>query len=244
MKNQNDIWKDHLRGISVEKVISTYENPAEFQLELKHIIEKYAINYKDVIEVGCETGVTNLILDDKFNKTYLDLNPFAVSLVEAVIKKLNKKGVVVLADMFNIPFDKETFDVVFNAGVIEHFNYTERDLLFKEYKRILRKKGVMIIAFPNHYSFPYRTAYLMHNYIFFGRWWPFPKEFKLYDLKKELSHNGLELKRRITTSKNSVFNWWSIFPAIKKVMMWLDKFFHFEGYLTILVISKQGSEQE
>ena len=71
-----------------------------------------------------------------------------------------------------------------------------------------------------------------------GYKWQYPKEFKLYDMSKELIANRLNLKSRIILSKASIFNWWNFFKPMKSVFKTLDRLINYEGYLTVLIIKK------
>ena len=54
------------------------------------------------------------------------------------------------ADLFQLPFPDNHFDLVFENGVIEHFkNYPEALL---EMKRVVKKGGKIIVVFPNIYN--------------------------------------------------------------------------------------------
>ncbi len=238
--NQQGMWEKRTSIMTVDRVVKSYHNPSPFQIELKNEINIIANknNYKDIIEVGCETGVTSMLLDDNFNKTLLDLNPNAIELAKKAADRLGKNGNFVVGDMFSMDFPNDSFDIVFNAGVIEHFNFEERVKLLFEYKRILKENGTMIISYPNHYSTPYRSAYLIRNYIFWGYNWPFPKEFKILDLSKEIKQAGLKLEEKKTLSKETSFIYWDFFKPGKNFFKKIDKKFNFEGYLTLLVIQK------
>jgi len=153
MKEQAKIWEKHIENIQWDSLRKSVDNPAAFQVELKVLIDKYIEEGKRrIIEVGCETGVSSLILSDKFDKTLLDLNPKAIEWSEKLFDVYGKEGHFIVADMFRMPFEDGRFDIVFNAGVIEHFKRKELEKAFKEYGRILAEDGVMIIGFPNQFS--------------------------------------------------------------------------------------------
>jgi len=236
---KEEIWKKMLKDSSVASVINRYNNPLIFQKELKGLINSYSKVYKDIIEVGCETGTTSFILDDQFNKTLLDLNPSAINLSKKAFRKMNSNAQFFIADMFNMPFKNETYDIVFNSGVIEHVDKKERVRALKEYSRILRNGGVIIIGFPNHFCIPYRLAYIVRNHLLFRYKWPYPKEYKIYDMKDEISTSNLILERRIVISKQSIYNWWNFFKPVKWILKSLGRCINFEGYLTVLIIRKK-----
>lgn len=234
---QEEIWENHLKNTTLSDVINEYNHPAIFQKELVDVINKYTEQEKKIIEVGCELGVTSMLLDDSFNKTLLDLNPLAIELTKQAHHSLNKKAQFIIADMFSMPIENSQYDIVFNAGVIEHFDLAARAKALMEYSRILKENGVMLIAFPNHYSFPYRLAYKIRTLL---NRWPYPTEYKLYDLKNEIAAANLVLEKRIVLSKKSVMNWLSFALPLKYFFQFLDLFLNYEGYLTVLIIRKKS----
>jgi len=234
---QEEIWINHIKNTSVEDVVNEYNSPAIFQKELVELIDKEYSNNKKIIEVGCELGVTSLLLDDRFQKTLLDLNPLAIELTKKAHEELDKKSEYIVADMFNMPIENKEFDIVFNAGVIEHFGDEERTKALTEYSRIMKDGGVMFIAFPNHYSLPYRLAYKIRKLL---KKWPYPDEYKIYDLKEEIKNANLILEERIVLSKGSLMRWLNFAPPLKWIFQIIDKFYDFEGYLTVLKIRKKN----
>jgi hypothetical protein len=57
-------------------------------------------------------------------------------------------------------------------------------------------------------------------------------------MKQELKASRLCLEQRAVISKSSVFNWLSFFKPLKKLFVLLDAIFHFQGYLTVLIVRK------
>lgn len=233
---QSDIWDVHMNQIELADVLSAFRSPAQFQRELAALIDSRAGGEGcKVIEVGCETAVTTLLLADVNEKTVIDINQRAISLVEAAAAQLNKKITAVVCDMFAMPFGDAEFDIVFNAGVIEHFSGEERVRALSEYSRVMKEDGLMIIAFPNHYCPPYRFAYLTMRLLGV---WRFPSEYKIFDLGEEAQRCGLCIGQRLTLSRGTIFNWLNFLPPAKALFRLLDKFFRYEGYLTVVILSK------
>ena len=234
---QEEIWKKHTMGLKPEDLFKRIQNPAQFQIELNAMLSQLITEngYKTAIEVGCEAGTSSAMLDKSIEVTLLDLNDDIIKLDQEAYATTYPNFKYCVADMFAMPFENESFDLVFNAGVIEHFDFDDRARAIKEYWRVLKKGGTMVIAFPNHYSLPYRFAYLVRT---ITKKWIFPPENKMYNLKKELQASGIDGLQRTVLSKASIFNWNSYSPLVNNCFKALDKVFNFEGYLTAIWVKK------
>ena len=72
-----------------------------------------------------------------------------------------------------------------------------------------------------------------------GGWrWPWPPEFKIFDMGTEIKANKLVLEQRLTMAKETVFNFWKPFKPVQATLRALDPIAKFEGYLTVLEIRK------
>ncbi len=178
---QLDVWKSRTEKISVSDIEKAYQNPATFQRDLVGFINELCKknNYKKVMEIGCEMGVTSMLLDDSLEKTFLDYNDDILNKVKQACYKLNKQGHFLSEDMFSMSLPDKSYDLIFNSGVIEHYTFDERIALLKSYSRILNDQGVMVLAIPNHYCLPYRSAYVLRKEWLNSKRWPWPAEFNV-----------------------------------------------------------------
>lgn len=241
--DQKAIWESHGSTISVADIVRQFHRPADFQRCLASLIDRLcaANDYKRVIEVGCESGITTMLLNDKLEKTFLDFNRGIIDKVGEALAQLGKTGTLVVEDMHHMSAAAEQYDVVFNSGVIEHYHARERTELLREYARVLQPEGALIIGVPNHYSLPYRSAYVVKKVLLRGFRWPWPAEYKIYDLARDIEAAGLRLVARLTCDRRSCYGFWNFAPPIKRLFKWSDSFMHYEGYLTVLVITKRHS---
>ncbi|ABB14471.1 class I SAM-dependent methyltransferase [Carboxydothermus hydrogenoformans] len=238
--DQGEIWKNLSKNSDIFNMINCYKNPLNFQRELAEMINQHFLNKTKVLEVGCGTAATSYLLNNNFNITVLDYNEDLINKLKTLFTYyLNKNINIVLGDMFNMPFEDKTFDLVFNSGVMEHYRFSERVVLLKEYARVLKDDGLMIIAIPNHYDFAYRLAYLVRKRLLRGRNWPWPEEYKIYDLKNEINEANLRLVNRIIVDKETNYSFIDNI-YIRKIIEFVNKNFNKtnEGYLTVLTISK------
>jgi len=103
--------------------------------------------YQSILDVGTGVGFflpTLSLLGEKV--IALD----NTSIVEAVKYMLAKRDIsnveVCRADIKEIPFDSESFDLIIATSVLEHVK--DLDSAFIELKRVLKKDGTLIIGYP------------------------------------------------------------------------------------------------
>lgn len=120
--------------------------------DLLNLIEKRT--YNEFLELGAGRGTTSMYLNEAGYKqiTLVDLSEEAKNLAYKNFKKfqLSYKDFV-LADVRMTPFPDESFDCIYNIGLLEHFEKPE-DVL-REAFRLLRKKGLIFMpVFPDIWS--------------------------------------------------------------------------------------------
>jgi ubiquinone/menaquinone biosynthesis C-methylase UbiE len=233
---QQIIWEELTADEDLTSQLKIAANPFRFQTELKTIIDSFYRENSRVLEAGCSTGITSLILDDRFDKTLVDLNAAAIRLSQELFGQFKKKATFVVDDMFRLPFPDESFDVVFNSGVLEHFEYHDRVRALREYGRVMKQDGIMLIAFPNHFSKPYKLVY---EYLNSRNRWPYPKELALYDLKNELIQSGFKLIERRIIDRRTPINYLNHVKGYGTALKMYYKVVGYEGYLTSVTARKK-----
>jgi len=117
-----------------------------------------------ILEAGCGTGQTLSPLSERHETYGLDISRAALKLAQDNCK------FPVLASIFNLPFDDNTFDLVYNSGVIEHFKDPENIDAIKEMARVTKPSGRVIIIVPNTLCLWYKmgkfVAVMMKNFEF------------------------------------------------------------------------------
>ena len=98
---------------------------------------------------------------------------------------------MIQADMFNLPFRDNTFDIVWNEGVLEHFPDPRNLIALKEMTRVSR--GKVIVAVPNTTPFWVIRKYLLKII----RRWPYGYEesYSVRRLKNLVRSSDLKLER-------------------------------------------------
>jgi ubiquinone/menaquinone biosynthesis C-methylase UbiE len=127
-------WKsESLLRISIEKFRDVY-----FARMISKLVKKHS-NVK-VLEAGCGTGKSLKFFEKSVG---IDNSKEAIKIARNYCKNL------VIGDIFKLPFKENSFDMIFNQGVMEHFNSFEFDEILKEFKRVGRK---VLIFVPSNTS--------------------------------------------------------------------------------------------
>lgn len=233
--SQKIIWSELVENVDVGSVVKSYKNPIGFQRDLSEYINKNFRNVKKVIEMGASTGVTSALLNKRFEITLLDFDEKSIEIAKKFYRKIKRKCKFIVSDMFEVPAPDNTFDLAYSAGVLEHYNFKERQRAILEMARIVKLNGYLIIAIPNHYSLPYRISYLLRKKM---NRWMYPDEYKIYDFQNEI--RGIEFlkqEKRFTMTHNTIF---AFLPTkiLRGTFYLLNKVFPFESYLTVVVLKK------
>ncbi len=241
--DQKQAWLDYSKGISIDHIKKSYRNPTSFQSEFNVLLKKIIREngFSSAVEIGCEAGISLMLLNDVLQKsTFLDYDHTILEKVAQACRELGLKNTeCVNEDMFTMEsIADETYDLAYNSGVIEHYTKQVRTDAIRSYARVTKKGGYVIVAYPNHHSLPYRLSYKIGNLIG-KKIWPWPKEYKFYSLKDEMEAAGLQYISRSTMDRHTIFNQWiTKYKTTQAFFLLLDKFMHFEGYLTICVAKK------
>jgi dolichol-phosphate mannosyltransferase len=145
---------------------------------------------EDVLEIGCGVGYQIPGIIEKC-KNYLGLDFSKKSL--KFCKKTENNNLIV-ADAQEVPFKKNTFDVILMIDVL-HNLYDPKNAL-KEARRVLKDYGKIVVSVPNKYSFYGLTKFLLKK---INKWKyeivpPVDNWFTYESIKLLLKNNEFEIK--------------------------------------------------
>lgn len=129
----------------VYEVFADYYRNYIIKPVLNYFIIKHFQKGQNVLHAGCGSGKVDTDLVDLYEITALDISFPALQIYGNVNPK---KAVLVQASIFEMPFADETFDGIYNLGVMEHFTEEEIHRILLEFKRVLAKNGKIALFIP------------------------------------------------------------------------------------------------
>lgn len=100
-------------------------------------------NFDSFLDLGCGKG---LLFD---NLASFDKSDFLVGV--DLLKFRKRKHQHVIASATKLPFRNSVFSLVTAFSLVEHIPKVEREMFYKEAKRVIKKGGIFMIQLPNRY---------------------------------------------------------------------------------------------
>lgn len=175
-----------------------------------------------VLEIGCGSGESSVILakNDRIVSA-IDYSADSISLVNKLAEKMECNVETYCIDAIKeLPFEDREFDVVFQAGLLEHFNQEQRIQLLNRWKRVCKK---MVSLIPNEHSVAYRTGKAIAEK---NRTWKWGLELPQYSLVQEFQEAGLSEVEEYTIGEKEALDF---LPENHYLRVALEKWLK-EGY--------------
>ncbi len=148
---------------------------------------------KKIAEAGSGTGRISFQLAKKDAKiTLIDYGVEALQLSRSMFAAGGSSGDYVLADISDLPFCEGSFDVVWNAGVLEHNLYDKQGEILRSLIRLCKDGGIIITLNPYSKSPAYRAGKWMLEHL---RRWPFGEEYPIRSIRDVARDQDLSLVR-------------------------------------------------
>lgn len=179
-RHWNDFWD---RSPDVAQV---YDNEDRVT---KHFSRVSSFEGLLVLEVGAGTGRDGLEMASRGAKVIsLDYSPSSLRMIGQQLTG-DEEVALCCGDAFALPFEDESFDLVFHQGLLEHFR-NPRDMI-EEHHRVLKKGGHILVDVPQRWH--YYTV-LKHIFIIAGKWFAgWETEFSARQLERLLEDCSFEV---------------------------------------------------
>lgn len=120
-----------------------------------------------ILDFGCGDGDTVLALkEDGYNAYGCDI--LLSSNVDSALKETNRIRLI-NQNPYRIPFDDNTFDLVFSWQVLEHVN--DYESVFSEFFRVLKPGAAGLHIFPPRYALIEPHVFVPLGGLLQKRWW-------------------------------------------------------------------------
>ncbi len=146
-----EVWDKVADGYNLE--ISDSE--IEIANEISQLLKSLNIRQRaSLLELGSGSGhLSGLLAQQGYKVTLLDFSEKALEKSKQFFDKHGLNGQFIKGDLLDLSNIESIYDVVWNSGVMEHFNDEQ---LLKAFKSIREKtKGIFIFLVPNPMSLPY-----------------------------------------------------------------------------------------
>ena len=161
---------------------------------------------KSVIEVGSGSGFTSLELARRgAAAALLDISPRSVELARSYFMAEGLPApTCFLEDALRSSVPSESFDVVWNGGVIEHFADADKERLLHEMLRMVKPGGVVVVMVPNAWCWQFQIKQRMLKLR--GKWaYGFEDDMSPRRLRRMCERVGV---RADVYAFNPVLGWW------------------------------------
>ncbi|MCK4545953.1 MAG: class I SAM-dependent methyltransferase [Candidatus Eisenbacteria sp.] len=178
---------------------------------------------RSLLEAGSGSGKISRVLALEGARTCLvDLSNQAIRLSRESFRQKGALGSFLRASILQFPFGDNCFDIVWNEGVVEHFDANTRKQIVGEMARVCRQGG-WVVTFA-----PYAGAHLYR----LGKWyaerrgtWAFGREEPLPTMEPEFLAAGLTVAREETIGFWGQVHFLSYIPVVRvipRLTAWME----------------------
>jgi SAM-dependent methyltransferase len=173
---------------NIYRGIASFYRQFVIKRSLNYFLKKEFKNGSSLLHAGSGSGQVDEDVRKIFKITALDISAEALNLYRLHNGDSSK---TIKASIFDIPTGNGTFDGIYNLGVHEHFTGAENKMIFKEYLRVLKNDGKIVLFWPPQYSlsvnFLNSTHFILNN-ILKRNIKLHPEEISLIQSKKQVSN--------------------------------------------------------
>jgi dolichol-phosphate mannosyltransferase len=162
-QNWDDYWNESGEtGNPVYEVIAGVYRRIFIKRNLEKAIRREFAPHSSLLHAGCGSGQVDTELQKEMKITALDISKGALSLYS---RNNKHAAALVHGSIFNLPFPNNTFDGIYNLGVMEHFSKEEINQILNEFHRVLKPNGKLLLFWPHARATSVLTLKLCHIFM-------------------------------------------------------------------------------
>jgi len=219
-----------------------------FQCVVDAVVENMGVPIQGatILEAGAGTGTSSFQLAKLgADVTLVDYSEHSIQNMKRMFERNGISAKFYCNDIRAMDIEENTYDIVFNSGVLEHFSFEEQVLILKELKRICKPGGRVITLNPNAKSLLYRCwKWILES----SDQWPYGFEQPVITLKKQFDEVGLNFISEYSVGFDNSIDQFGSFSAFQTAADYIRMFYHslpneekrlMEGYLLCSVGEKR-----
>src|SRR3990167_8359283 len=146
---EKKFWSDIQENIKLPITVDLKRTPAFIKID--KVFKKYLPKNPGLkfLEIGCSPGRWLIYFNKEFNyqTTGVEYTEIGAKLTKDNLAASNTAGQILNEDIFQTSLPKESFNIVFSYGFMEHFQDSEN--VIKTHWNLIKKGGYMILIIPN-----------------------------------------------------------------------------------------------
>lgn len=116
---------------------------------LNHFVKRHFPKDANVLHAGCGSGQVDADVRKYIKITALDISVPALQ----IYNRENRRTARLLhGSIFSIPAADGSYDGIYNLGVMEHFTQEEIDKILREFHRVVKKDGKILLFWPPEFG--------------------------------------------------------------------------------------------
>lgn len=211
IKHENDNWskifQSELENTNDRKFSSFWWR--DYYEEISNYIDEimFKNGFNKILEAGSGSGKATILLDKSFSKTLLDISPVALKYAKYLANKFEAGNInFIEGNILSMPLKDNSFNFVWNIGVIEHYNFDSIKSIIREMIRVCSENGIVAVGIPNFYSGPILKARLLKLFKFIpGYRIDTEKFYKAKGIENLFQDISNEFRRKIVYVKTEYF---------------------------------------
>ena len=166
--------------VSLDYTIDINEDERQYAEEISKLFKKEGIlPQSKILELGSGSGHLSACLAQMgYKVSLLDFSVGALNKSKETFKKYELDGEFIEGDLFDLSNVSKDYDIVWNSGVMEHFDEDNLLEIFKQIRNIMNSKFIFLVPNPDSISYllmrynlegqdkwEYGQEYMRRNYL-------------------------------------------------------------------------------